>query len=317
MNDRPVVAVTGATGFLGLHLVTTLAREGARVRILARREPAHALWDGIALDIVRGSLGDTNALEELVTGADAIVHAAGLIKARDRATFLQTNRDGTHAIAETARRRAAGARFIAISSLAAREPLLSDYAASKRAGEDAALSVYRDAPDRLVIVRPPAIYGPWDRETLAIFRAASRTVVPVFGHGRAAIVHVTDATLALARLALGAGSAGRYALADTNPDGYAMAALLAEAARAVGTSPRFLRLPDGAVLAAGRLSGWWGRLRSQAPIFTLGKAREMLHPDWSVSSDEALPPAVHRPTIGLAEGFRATVAWYRAAGWLA
>jgi nucleoside-diphosphate-sugar epimerase len=316
MNGKRVVAVTGATGFLGLHLVAALAREGAQVRILVRRASEHELWRGIPLDVVPGSLEDARALERLAAGAGTIVHVAGLIKARDRAAFLRTNRDGTRAIAQAARLYAPEARFIAISSLAAREPQLSGYAASKHAGEEAARAVYRDALDRLVIVRPPTIYGSWDRETLAIFKAASRPVVPVFGSGRIAFVHVADAAAAIARLALGAGVAGLYALADTNPAGYRLTELLSEAARAVGSDPRFVRVPDGVLLAAGKASTWWGRFRGHTPIFTVGKAREMLHPDWSVAPNEALPPAIYQSKIGISEGFRETATWYKTAKWL-
>lgn len=316
MNTGPVVAVTGATGFLGLHLVKALVHDGARVRVLTRRDPAHELWHDLALEVVRGRLEDTAALEQLVSGADAVVHAAGLIKARDRGEFLRANRDGTMAMAQTARRHAPDARFVAVSSITAREPRISDYAASKQAGEEAARGAYADTPDRLVIARPPAIYGPWDRGSLAIFKTASHRIVPVFGSGRIAIIHVSDAAAAIARLAMGAGEAGTYTLADPNPTGYRMAELLTEAARALGNSPHFLQVPDRALLAAGTMSAWGGRLRGHAPIFTTGKAREMLHPDWSVPAHEALPATIHRPSVGLTEGFRGTVAWYRSAGWL-
>jgi 2-alkyl-3-oxoalkanoate reductase len=317
MTGERVVSVTGAMGFLGLHLVVALAREEARIRILARRDPVHELWRGISLEVVPGSLEDAPARERLAGGADAIVHAAGLIKARDLAAFLRINRDGTRAIAETTRRYAPAARFIAISSLAAREPQLSDYAASKRAGEEVARAVYGDAPDRLVIVRLPAIYGAWDRETLAIFKAASRAVVPVFGSGRTAIMHVADAAAAIARLAMGAGAAGLYTLTDTHPAGYRMTELLGEAARAMGGNPHFVRVPDWVLVAAGKTSTWWGRFRGDVPIFTTGKAREMLHSDWSVAPGEALPPAIYQSKIGISEGFRRTAAWYKAAKWLA
>lgn len=316
MSGNRVVAVTGATGFLGLHLVRALAHEGARIRILARRDPAHEFWRGIAFDVVPGSLENPQSLERLAAGADAVVHAAGLIKARNRAEFLRANRDGTRAVAQAVRQYAPAARFVAVSSLAAREPQLSPYAASKRAGEEAARAVYGNAQKQFVIVRPPAIYGPWDRETLAIFKAASHAAVPVFGSGRTAIVHATDAAAAIARLAMGAGAAGLYALADTSPAGYPVKELLGEAARAVGGNPRFVRIPDGVLLAAGQASAWWGRLNGRAPIFTLGKAREMLHPDWSVAPGEMLPSAIYQPKIGISEGFRETASWYRAARWL-
>jgi hypothetical protein len=96
-----------------------------------------------------------------------------------------------------------------------------------------------------------------------------------------------------------------------------MVEFLSEAGRAVGNTPRFIRVPDGIILAAGAISGWWGRVRGQAPIFTKGKARELLHPDWSVTQAERLPATVHQPETSLAEGFAATAAWYRQAGWLA
>ena len=316
MSRGRVVAVTGATGFLGLHLIPALARAGAHIRILTRRNPAHPAWQGIAFEAVYGSLEDAGALEQLVTGADAVVHAAGLIKARSRAEFLRTNQGGSAAIAAATRRHAPQAHFVAVSSLAAREPQLSDYAFSKRTGEDAARAAYADTPEQLTVIRPPAIYGPWDRETLAIFKAATRSFVPVFGQSRAAIIHAADAAAAIAAIATGAGPSGLYTLADDHPQGYTMAELLAEAARATGGSPRFIRVPDGVVRAAGHLSGWWGRRRGQAPIFTAGKAREILHPDWSVSPTELLPASIYKSKIDLADGFASTAAWYRQAGWL-
>jgi nucleoside-diphosphate-sugar epimerase len=255
-------------------------------------------------------------LKQLTSGADAVVHGAGLIKARSRAEFMRTNRDGTRAVADAARRHAPDARFIAVSSLAAREPHLSDYAASKRAGEEAARTAFAGAPSQLVIVRPPAIYGPWDRETLAIFQAASHAAVPVFGRGRMAIVHAGAAAAALARLAMGHGEAGLFALSDPRPEGYTSLELLRAAAEAMGTRPRFIQVPDGALLAAGRISGWLGAARGIAPIFTLGKAREMLHPNWSVSRSEALPAAIYQENIEISRGFSETVQWYRAAKWL-
>ncbi len=316
MSQGRVVAVTGATGFLGLHLIPALARAGAHIRILTRRNPAHPAWHDSPFEAVYGDLEDAAALQRLVTGVDAVVHAAGLIKARSRAEFLRTNQDGSAAIAAATRRHAPQAHFVAVSSLAAREPQLSDYAFSKQAGEDAVRAAYADSAEQLTVIRPPAIYGPWDRETLAIFKVATRAFVPVFGQGRAALIHGADAAAAISVIATKVHPSGVFALADNHPLGYAMTELLTEAARATGSAPRFIRVPDPMVLAAGRISGWWGQWRRQAPIFTAGKAREILHPDWSVSPAELLPTTIYRPKINLADGFASTAAWYRQAGWL-
>jgi len=309
------VAITGATGFLGQHLVSTLLSQGVSVRVLARRDTADMPWSG-RVEIVRGDLADADALARLVAGATSVVHSAGLVAARDRAEFLRVNRDGARAVAEAARHHAPGARFILVSSLAAREPGLSPYAASKQAGEDSVRDAYAQAPGQLVIVRPPAIYGPGDRATLALFRAANWPLVPLFGAGRSAVIHATDAAETLARLARGDGAAGAWALADANPAGYSLMELTAEAARAQGCNPRFARLPGPALLAAGVASGAWNGMRGQASVFSLGKAREILHPDWSVPAAHLPPAPVHTPRITLAEGFRDTVAWYRAQNWL-
>lgn len=316
MSCRRIVAVTGATGFLGWHLVLALARQVGRIRILARRQPIHGFWGGINVEVVLGGLEDVSAVERLVDGADAIIHAAGLIKARGPAEYIGVNRDGTRAVALAALQKASEARFIMISSLAAREPQLSAYSASKFAGEQAARTVYHDRLHQLVIVRPPVIYGPGDRATLAIFKAASRTFVPVFGLGRTAIVHVEDAATAIARLALGIGGAGLYTLADDRPTGYSSRELMAEAASAVGCKPHFVYVPDNVLLTAGGMSSLWARLSARPSVFNLGKAREMLHPNWAVSNAELLPDVIYRSRIGIAEGFRTTVDWYKGIRWL-
>ncbi|MDE1883638.1 MAG: NAD(P)-dependent oxidoreductase [Rhodospirillales bacterium] len=316
MNPAPLAAVTGGTGFLGLHLLPALAQAGFRIRLLARRDPSHSAFAGLAFETLRGSLEDETALAALADGADVVVHAAGLIKAHTRAEFLHANQGGAAALARATRRTAPGARFVLISSLAAREPQLSGYAFSKHAAEDAARDIFSDAPAQLAILRPPAIYGPWDRETLALFRASLYPVAPLLGDGIAAVIHAADAAGAIAAMAGETFRPGCFALADEQPQGYALRVLMAEAARATGGRARLAHLPKAMVMAAGFASGVLGGLRRTPPIFTLGKAREILHPDWSVRPDELLPREIYAPRIGLAQGFAETVAWYRQAGWL-
>jgi nucleoside-diphosphate-sugar epimerase len=308
-----IVAVTGATGFLGLHLVVALAREGASIRILARRDPAHEFWAGIEFETIYGSLEDADALARLVAGADAVVHCAGLIKAQNRDAFLRANRDGTAALARAARRNAPQAHFIAVSTLAAREPQLSDYAFSKHGGEEAAQAEYAGAEAQLVIIRPPALYGPWDKATLPVFQAAAWPVAPVLSRGQVTILYVADAAAALARLAMGAGGPGLFALQGTH---LRLDEVTAAAARAQGRKARMVHVPAFLLRAAGAASALWGRLRGEPPVFSEGKAREMLFPDWLVSADDALPASVYQPQTGLEDGFASTVAWYRQRGWL-
>ena len=219
--DRPLAALTGATGFLGRHVAQALHEAGWRLRVLARSDAAP---DGLASyepQVVAGRLGDPPALERLVEGAQAVVHAAGLIKAATRADFLRINAEGAAAVAGATAQSAPDARFILVSSLSAREPSLSAYAASKAAGEAAVRAVL--APERLTIVRPPAIYGPGDRETLALFQAAaSLPMLPLLGgaQARIAVIHVADAAAQIAALASQPCDGRTWALADGRPEGY-------------------------------------------------------------------------------------------------
>jgi nucleoside-diphosphate-sugar epimerase len=316
-----LAAVTGGTGFLGRAIVTALARDGWRLRLLVRRIPALGLLEGPACEgaepeLVFGGLDDPSTLDRLVRGADAVVHIAGLIKARSTAEFMAVNRDGSRQLAEAAARSAPGARLLLVSSMAAREPQLSDYAASKRAGEEAAIAAAGGNP--WVVVRPPAIYGPGDRETLAIFRAAGGPIVPLF-HGsesRVCLIHAEDAAAAVAALC-GAGPAGRvFELSDERREGYGWRTVIDQAALAVGGRPRVVHVPGALVGAVAALVGAGARLAGRPAMLTPGKAREMLHCDWSSSPDRQPPVEFWQPCMPLEEGFRRTVGWYRSAGWL-
>jgi uncharacterized protein YbjT (DUF2867 family) len=304
-----VVAVTGATGFLGRHLVRALAQDGWTPRVLVRRDPIHPVWRDFNVEVVAGDLRTPGALARLSEGAEVVVHVAGLIKARSLDAFNAVNRDGALAAAQAARE--AGARFLLVSSLAAREPTLSNYAASKRAGEDAVLA---DSPDTL-IVRPPAIYGPGDTETLEVFKlAASSPVLPVLSPtSRVAMIHVHDAASQLAAYCKNPVS-GLVELSDVRRDGYTWAEIMSTAASVMGRKPSLVRLPRAGVMAAGALADAWS-FASQTPmVFGLGKARELLHADWTPSS---APMAEGVPSVfGLFDGFAHTVDWYRKQGWL-
>jgi nucleoside-diphosphate-sugar epimerase len=305
-----LAAVTGATGFVGRRLVHALAAAGWRVRVLVR--PSAPGWPLDAeAEVVSGDLDDPAALETLTRGSDVVVHVAGLIKARERAAFFAVNVEGARRMAQAV----GEGRMVLISSLAARAPALSDYAASKRAGEEAAGSVLGE---RLIVLRPPAIYGPGDRETLALFRlagAAPWLPTPGSSTARLALAHVDDvAASVLARLD-GPWAPGVFAVGGARPEGYGWREIFEGAAAAMGRRPMLAPIPDAVIQVAAIASEGVARLRRRPAIFTRGKARELLHPDWSVSKAE-LPPGPPPPSVDLRTGFERTVAWYRQARWL-
>jgi nucleoside-diphosphate-sugar epimerase len=311
---RGVAAVTGATGFLGQHLVRALSDDGWRVRVLARRAPVSPFWAGIEPEVVIGNLEDEAALARVCAGAGLVAHAAGLI-AGSASQLRRVNVEGGRRLAVAAWKHAPGARTLLISSLAAREPQLSAYAASKRAGEEAALEVLGDAA---VVVRPPAIYGPGDRETLRIFQAAARSpVLPVLDpRARIALIHVEDAARQIIALAqMQKSGCGPMGLCDERPEGYAWRELMQTVAAVLGRPRRLLRIPAGALSALAAVDMLGNGWRRRTATLTFGKVRELTHLDWGIQPHERAPGAP-AAVFDLRAGFEHTVAWYRKSAWL-
>jgi len=313
-----LVAITGATGFFGRYIVSAFATRGWRVRILARQPIDHPQLAGLQLDVVSGDLSNKQALRVLVDGADAIVHAAGLIKASSAAAFEAVNVYGTANLARAIEERRVTARVLLVSSMAAREPRLSSYARTKRAGEELLTAVLSPRCD-WTIVRPCAIYGPWDRETLTFFRAVDYHIFlrPRIAHGRVAVIHAADAAAAIATLCDQGPARSVFELTDERTQGYSWDEIVGTVETAMDSKALVISLPGPAVRAAAAVSLAAARVLGRTPMFTPEKAREILHADWGSRADCQPPRNLWRPAIGLAEGFRDTVSWYRDRRWLA
>jgi len=312
-----LAAITGATGFLGRYIVRAVAARGWRVRVLARQPIDHPQFAGLQLDSVPGDLSNPEVLRALVDGADVIIHAAGLIKARSLAAFEAVNVVGTANLAAAIEESGTSPRVLLVSSMAAREPALSSYARTKRAAEQL-LTTTLNRCATLIIVRPSAIYGPWDRETLAIFRAIARHIFlrPRNAHGRIAVIHAADAAAAIAVLCEQGSHEALFELTDERTAGYSWDEIVRAAEIAMETRALVIPLPGPVVKAAAAVSLMVGKLRRHTPLFTPEKAREILHADWGSSLKSQPPRSLWRPEIGLAQGFRDTVNWYRERHWL-
>lgn len=298
------LAVTGATGFVGQAL---LDRVTGDVRALARREqPARA-----GVEWVRGDLADQAALARLVTGAEAVIHVAGVVSAPDAAGFEAGNVTGTLNVIEAAK--AAGVpRLIHVSSLAAREPELSAYGASKARAEKLVMASGLD----WTIVRPPGIYGPRDTEIFEMFRMARWGLMPMPPReGRASYLHVDD--LARLLLALAPGGEGVSHRTFEPDDGKRGGWSHYEFARAIGWAmgrrPWVVHLSRTSLERAARADRFVRRGKAK---LTLDRAGYMAHPDWVVANGACPPPELWRPQVPTREGLKATARWYRENGWL-
>jgi nucleoside-diphosphate-sugar epimerase len=250
-----------------------------------------------------------DSLEQLVQGADAVIHVAGVITGRTAADFDACNVDGTATLLDRARRDGIR-KFVHVSSLAAREPSLSLYGASKAKSEE----LVRASGLPFAIVRPPAVYGPGDRETLDLFRMAKRRLVAMPPNGRLSLIHADDLCRLLLALAEPGAPEGLLIEPDDGRAGGWTHKEFADAlGEAVGTRPLVVHVP-AAVLKAAAVADQ--AARGAKAKLTTDRAAYFAHRDWVVDASRGAPPSLWQPAIGAREGLKSTAAWYAQQGWL-
>jgi nucleoside-diphosphate-sugar epimerase len=299
------LAITGGTGFVGAHMIDAALVGGHQVTALTRRaQPARE-----GLTWIAGDLADRAALDGLVAGADAIIHVAGVLKARDAAAFELGNVEGTKLLLAAAQA-ADTRRFILVSSLAAREPRLSLYGASKAKAE----GLVEQSGLDWTIVRPPAVYGPGDRETLDLFKMARGGQIFMPPAGRLSLIHVDDLAALLLALAAPDGPTGLLLEPDDGREGGWTHREFGDAlGEAVGMPARTVSTPRLLLSIAARLDRLF---RGDKARLTPDRVAYFCHPDWVASRDRAIPPEVWHAKIPTSAGLKQTAEWYCAQGWL-
>jgi 2-alkyl-3-oxoalkanoate reductase len=325
----PRVLLTGATGFVGSHVADAFASAGFHVRAIARSPERATALQRLGFDVVHGSLEDEDALAVACRDVDIVVHMAALTHARTDAEYDAVNVAGTERLlramlaADPPPR-----RLVYLSSLAAVGPCvdgrgvraadparpLTAYGRSKLAGEHVVLA----AADRIevVVLRPPAVYGPRDTDLFHFFRIARFGVIPVpTGPDRPLqMVHVTDLALALVRAVSAARASGVYHIAERRM--YTWEEVGRLVGEAVGRRVRVVKVPAGLISGLAAVSEWAAGAAGSSSIFNRDKAREMLAPGWLCDTEAAKADLGYEAEIGLAEGLRETARWYRDHGWL-
>ena len=299
------LAITGATGFVGSRLLDQALEAGHEVRALTRRPQAQR--DGVTW--VEGALDKPDSLARLVDGADAVIHVAGVINAPGPAGFEAGNVIGTSAVLAAAEQ-AGISRFVHVSSLAAREPKLSAYGASK-AGSEALVAASKLS---YAIVRPPAVFGPGDKEMLELFRMARRGFVLLPPQGRLSVLHADDLARLLLALADPAAPNGLLIEPDDGRHGgWSHPPFRQGLGKALGRRVTTFSTPRAVLTLFSRLD----RLvrRGQAKL-TADRVAYFCHPDWMVDPGRGAPEQLWRPQIVTEQGLADTADWYRRQGWL-
>lgn len=316
--------VTGGTGFVGSHLIETLLRHGHEVRALVRSQAKATALGFKGVEWVRGDLDDPAALRHAAGGIDVVYHVAGLVAARNEAEFLEVNAGGTRRLLEAS---GEASRFVLVSSLAAAGPAIrgrpltgaepprpvTQYGRSKLAAEE----VVRSGPTPWTIVRPPAVYGPRDREMFRLFRSAQLGVAPVFGAGdqELSLVYGPDLAEAIAAIGTSPTAAGRIYY-PAHPELVTTQELVRTIGRAMGREVRVIRIPEAVGRGVLQITGAIARLGDRPTILTPDKAREFFQPAWTCDPASLAADTGWQAGRDLATGAAETIAWYRREGWL-
>ena len=257
---------------------------------------------------IPGNLEDTGSLERLLKGAEGVIHCAGVVRGNEWYQFKQVNTDGVARMVQAAKRMHPSPRFLLLSSLAAREPQLSYYAASKRQGEG--ILETRGGSLEWAILRPPAVYGPGDREIAPLLRLMCHGLAPQATPDKSkfSMIYIDD--LAEAIMALMSRDGWKrwvFELHDGRPDGYAWREVVQTVSGVVSRPIWCFRVPHRLLRAIAVLNLWAARKIGFASMLSPGKMRELTHMDWTCDNERITTETGWRPHITLEEGIQKTL----------
>jgi len=304
------IALTGATGFIGSALTDQFHASGYRIKALIRTRTSARKLRVRGVEPIEGTLENLNALKRLTQGVSAVVHCAGAVRGATYEDFQSVNVSGVAALAKIASAQNPPPRFLSLSSLAAREPSLSRYAASKREGERALAQAAGDM--KWTVLRPPAVYGKGDKELLPLFQWMRRGVAPVLGpsDSRLSLLHIDDLVSAvLTWLETNCKQCAIFEIHDGKSGGYGWDEVIKTAERLRGRGIIRIPVPESLLTVIARCNLVGASVIGYQPMLTPGKIRELWHPNW-VCDNRALTDAIGwNPHIQLEAGLLRTQDW--------
>ncbi len=332
------ILVTGASGFIGRHVVRAVLAGGDEAVCLLRPSADRGALEALGARCVIGDMTDAASLVPALRGIDGVIHAAAMLKAPWRPEFASANIDGTANVAAACASMLTPPPLVVVSSLAAAGPApgtaprteampatpISIYGRVKRDAERAAAASATAVP--ITIVRPPMVFGETDRSALTLFRAARGGWHPLPGgnNHRLSMVHAADLADLLRGALLngerlpssGADAGGQgyyYASADETPTLQELGAMIAAAMER--PAPRVLPVPLIVLRTAAAFGELKGRITDRPQLMNLDKARELSSGPWLCSADKAKRTLGFAPAP-LAVRLRQTADGYRERGWL-
>lgn len=324
------VLVTGATGFIGSHLVERLARRGVFVRCLVRKTSNLRWLQGLDVEYAYGDITEYGTLTSAVTGVDTVFHLGGMTKAHTEEELYLANANGTvNLIKAVVENNPRLKRFVYVSSQAAAGPSpdggpiaesdpahpITPYGESKLSGEEAVLTFHSQIP--VTIVRPSVVYGPRDTDIYIIFRFVSRGVKPVIGWRKryVSLIYIDDLVEGILLAAEKEEAAGQIYFLVSDP-----MATYQELDRMIAGSLKkkavTVFVPIGLFKMVVAIIEMIFRMQGKLPTVNRRKVRDLQERYWICDGSKARDELGFRPRVSLHEGIERSVAWYRDSGWL-
>jgi len=324
------VLVTGATGFIGSHLVESLLQRGDQVRCLVRKTSDLKWLRNLPIQAVTGDCQDKASLTEAVKDVDQVFHLAGVTKVMEEKTYFEINAFGTENLIHAC----LGAntrlqKFIYLSSQAAAGPCrnggkknesdpcepVSPYGQSKKMGEEFAMAHCQEFP--LLILRPSAVYGPRDRDIYAFFKLLSKKIKPCLSgpDQHLSLCYVQDVVQAILLASEAQEPTGEIFFLSDGED-YRLKEIGDTFAKAMGVTPFCMHIPEWMISGIASCSEYLSKLSGRPPLLSKGKVEEMIQRNWVCDITKAKNRLGFEPQIRLLQGARLTVEWYKKENWL-
>lgn len=324
------VLVTGASGFVGSHIVEALAGQGLSVRALVRRSSSLAFLADRDTELAFGDVTDPASLCPALDGVLGVVHCAGLTKALSLEQYRQVNRNGTENLLRACCSvHPRPSRIVLLSSLAAFGPSrderpvresdephpVSNYGRSKLEGHRVAESSMKELSVSILI--PPAVYGPRDRDIYAYFKFAKNGIVPFLGRRERylSVVYVKDLARAAVECLLREEAAGRSYFVEDG-EVHTWKSFAGAISRAMARKPACVVLPRFLALGVAILVDAFSQITRRPPLLGTQKMRDLLQPSWTCSGERIRKELGWQPQYPLWKGVEETCRWYVEHGWL-
>lgn len=330
MSTKNISVVTGASGFVGSHLVDKLLAEGHHVKCILRPSSSRRWLEGKSVEIVDCGLFDKEALKPVLINADYIYHVAGVVKAKTKEEYYKGNVLSTKTLLETAAEINTNLkRFVIVSSQTACGPSLdgkpcseetkehpiTTYGRSKFEQEQLAESYFEKLP--ITIIRPPAVFGERDTEVYLIFKTYKAGLMTLIGFDdkRLNLIHVEDLARGIYESSISLNTIGeKYFIASEEI--YTWPQVGNAIGKALGKKAFTLRLPHSLVYTVAAIAQFFAMFSSKAATFNLEKARDFVQPGWTCDVSKAKKDFGYTQKIHLEEGIKRSIDWYKEMKWL-